>query len=70
VVSARPLGRGPRGESDKEPRRSLFNGLAQLLVRGTKTPGEINIEAYTEEYPGPKLPAARLTVPFSCTLGP
>jgi beta-galactosidase len=23
-------------ESDKEPRRSLFNGLAQLLVRGTK----------------------------------
>jgi beta-galactosidase len=49
-------------ESDKEPRRSLFNGLAQLLVRGTKTPGEINIEAYTEEYPGPKLAAARLTI--------
>jgi beta-galactosidase len=49
-------------ESDKEPRRSLFNGLAQLLVRGTKTPGVIDIEAYTEEYPGPKLPAARLRI--------
>jgi beta-galactosidase len=49
-------------ESDKEPGRSLFNGLAQLLVRGTKIPGAIDIEAYTEEYPGPKLPAARLTI--------
>jgi beta-galactosidase len=49
-------------ESDKEPRRSLFNGLAQLLVRGTKSPGVINIEGYTEEWPGPKLTAARLTI--------
>jgi beta-galactosidase len=49
-------------ESDKEPRRSLFNGLSQLLVRSTKTPGVIGIEAYTEEYPGPKLAAARLTI--------
>jgi beta-galactosidase len=49
-------------ESDKEPRRSLFNGLAQLLVRSTRTPGVIDIEAYTEEYPGPKLPAARLRI--------
>jgi beta-galactosidase len=49
-------------ESDKEPRRSLFNGLAQLIVRGTQAPGAIQIEAYTEEYPGPKLPPARLTI--------
>jgi beta-galactosidase len=49
-------------ESDKEPRRSLFNGLAQLLVRSTRTPGVIDIEAYAEEYPGPKLPAARLRI--------
>jgi beta-galactosidase len=49
-------------ESDKEPRRSLFNGLAQLIVRGTKTPGAIQIEAYTEDYPGPRLPPAQLTV--------
>jgi beta-galactosidase len=49
-------------ESDKEAQRSLFNGLAQVLVRGTKTPGAIDIEAYTEEYPGPKLAAARLTI--------
>ncbi len=32
-------------ESDKEPRRSLFNGLAQVIVQATKTPGEIRIEA-------------------------
>jgi beta-galactosidase len=32
-------------ESDKEPRRSLFNGLAQVIVQSTKTPGEIQVEA-------------------------
>ena len=31
-------------ESDKEPRRSLFNGLAQVIVQSTKTAGEIVIE--------------------------
>ena len=49
-------------ESDKEPRRSLFNGLAQLIVRSTRMPGALEIEAYTEDYPGPKLPTARLVV--------
>lgn len=49
-------------ESDKEPRRSLFNGLAQVIVQSTKTPGAIQVEAYTEEYPGPKLPTVRLTL--------
>jgi beta-galactosidase len=34
-------------ESDKEPRRSLFNGLAQVIVQSTKTAGTINIEAST-----------------------
>jgi len=32
-------------ESDKEPQRSLFNGLAQVIVQSTKTAGEITIEA-------------------------
>jgi len=32
-------------ESDKQPRRSLFNGLAQVIVQSTKTPGEIQVEA-------------------------
>jgi len=36
-------------ESDKEPKRSLFNGLAQVIVQSTKTPGEIVIEAKVEE---------------------
>ena len=49
-------------ESDKEPKRSLFNGLAQLIVRSTQKPGEIRIEAYTEDWPGPKLPAVLLSV--------
>lgn len=32
-------------ESDKEPRRSLFNGLAQVIVQSSKTAGTITIEA-------------------------
>jgi beta-galactosidase len=35
-------------ESDKEPKRSLFNGLAQVIVQSTKTPGAIEIEASTK----------------------
>jgi beta-galactosidase len=34
-------------ESDKEPRRSLYNGLAQVIVQSTKTAGTITIEAST-----------------------
>jgi beta-galactosidase len=32
-------------ESDKGGKRSLFNGLAQVIVQATKQPGEIQIEA-------------------------
>ena len=49
-------------ESDKEPKRSLFNGLAQVIVQSTDTPGTITVEAYTEPYPPPKLPATRVTI--------
>jgi beta-galactosidase len=49
-------------ESDKEPKRSLFNGLAQLIVQSTKTPGEIVIEAFNQDWPGPKLPNASISV--------
>jgi beta-galactosidase len=35
-------------ESDKEPKRSLFNGLAQVIVQSTKQAGEIQIEAVKE----------------------
>jgi beta-galactosidase len=35
-------------ESDKEPRRSLFNGLAQAILQSTKTAGMIEIEASTK----------------------
>ena len=49
-------------ESDKAPMRSLFNGLAQVIVQGTKTAGAIVIEAYTADFPGPKLPVTRLSI--------
>jgi beta-galactosidase len=49
-------------ESDKAPKRSLFNGLAQVIVQANKTPGTITIEAYTEDWPPPKLPATRITI--------
>jgi len=49
-------------ESDKKPERSVFNGLAQLIVQATKTAGRIDVEAYTEDYPGPRLPVTRLSI--------
>lgn len=48
-------------ESDKEAKRSLFNGLAQLIVQAPKTPGSITIEAYTDNG-SPKLTSASLTI--------
>jgi len=49
-------------ESDKDPKRSLFNGLAQVIVQATRTPGTITVEAYSEEWPPPKLPVTRVTI--------
>ncbi|MGH8181127.1 MAG: glycoside hydrolase family 2 TIM barrel-domain containing protein, partial [Steroidobacteraceae bacterium] len=49
-------------ESDKQPTRSLFNGLAQLIVQATRNPGILVIEAHTEEFPGPKLPRTTLSI--------
>ena len=49
-------------ESDKEPRRSVFNGLAQAIVQSTRTPGTITIEAHTEDYPPPHLPTTKLVI--------
>jgi beta-galactosidase len=49
-------------ESDKDPKRSLFNGLAQLILQGSKTPGTIALEAYTEPWPGPHLTTAKLEI--------
>jgi beta-galactosidase len=49
-------------QSDKEPRRSLFNGLAQVIVQSTKTAGEIHIEAVKEGWEGPELTPAKLVI--------
>ena len=49
-------------ESDKEPKRSLFNGLAQVIVQGTKKAGEIHIEAVKEGWEGAELTPAKLVI--------
>jgi beta-galactosidase len=49
-------------ESDKEPKRSLFNGLAQVIVQATKSGGEIHIEAAKEGWEGPELMPAKLVI--------
>jgi beta-galactosidase len=49
-------------ESDKEPKRSLFNGLAQVIVQSTKRPGEIHIEAVKEGWEGAELTPAKLSI--------
>jgi beta-galactosidase len=49
-------------ESDKEPKRSLFNGLAQVIVQATKRAGEIRIEAVKEGWDGPELTPAKLAI--------
>jgi beta-galactosidase len=49
-------------ESDKEPRRSLFNGLAQVIVQSTMEPGSIQIEAAKEDSGGPELTPAKVVI--------
>ena len=49
-------------ESDKEPKRSLFNGLAQVIVQATREPGEIQIEAVKEGWDGPSLTRAKIAI--------
>ena len=47
-------------ESDKAPQRSIFNGLAQVILQASKTPGQIIIEASAKG--GPHLRPATLTI--------
>lgn len=54
-------------ESDKEAKRSLFNGLAQAIVQATRQPGEIHIEAVKEGWEGPELTGAKLTITTRAT---
>jgi beta-galactosidase len=49
-------------ESDKEPKRSLFNGFAQVIVQSTRREGEIHIEAVKEGWDGPELTPAKLVI--------
>ncbi len=52
-------------ESDKEPKRSLFNGLAQVIVQSTRTPGTITVTANRPGWQPPKLAPATLTITTS-----
>jgi beta-galactosidase len=49
-------------ESDKGPERSLFNGLAQLIVQASRVAGAIQIDATTAGIRGDTLSPARLTI--------
>ncbi len=49
-------------QSDKEPKRSLFNGLAQVILQSTRTPGAITLEAFTEPWPRQNLSPVQLTI--------
>ena len=49
-------------QSDKGRTRSLFNGLAQVIVQATKMPGEIHIEAVKEGWDGPELTPAKMAI--------
>ena len=49
-------------ESDREPRCSLFNGLAQVILQSSRRPGEIHIEAVKEGWEGPELTPAKLVI--------
>ena len=49
-------------ESDKAPKRSLFNGLAQVIIQSTKRPGAIHIVAAKDGWEGPDLTSATLLI--------
>jgi beta-galactosidase len=49
-------------ESDREPKRSLFNGLAQVIIQSTDEAGKILIEAVEDGSAGQTLRAASLVV--------
>ena len=49
-------------ESDKAPKRSLFNGLAQVIVQSTRTPGTVTVTASRTGWRPPKLTPATLTI--------
>lgn len=49
-------------ESDKEPRRSLFNGLAQFIVQSSAAPGEVRIQVESDGSSNPHLIPASLTI--------
>jgi beta-galactosidase len=49
-------------ESPKEPKRSLFNGLAQVIIQSTKRPGAIHVTAEKDGWDGPDLTSATIEI--------
>ncbi|GGA39459.1 beta-galactosidase GalA [Dyella nitratireducens] len=49
-------------ESDKEPKRSLFNGLAQVIIQSTDEAGQVLIEAVEEGAVGQPLRSASMAI--------
>lgn len=57
-------------ESDKAPKRSLFHGLAQLIVQSTDEAGQLLIEAVQEEATGRPLRSASLVIKTKAPASP
>jgi len=49
-------------ESDKGSKRSLFHGLAQVIIQSSKNAGEIQIEAVNQSENGQGSISARLAI--------
>ena len=49
-------------QADKEPKRSLFNGLAQVILQSMRRPGEIRVEVVKEGWDGPELTPAKIAI--------
>jgi beta-galactosidase len=49
-------------ESDKEPKRSLFNGFAQVIIQSTKRPGPIHVAAGKDGWDGADLTSATVLI--------
>ncbi len=49
-------------ESDKDPSRSLFNGLAQAIIQSTKNAGEIHVQASKDDWFGAEITPAKLVI--------
>ena len=57
-------------ESDKAPKRSVYNGLAQVIIQSTKSPGAVRIQAAMDGGARQKTPAECVVTTTAVALRP